>query len=121
MSSAVSPVTQTTDLDLHGQMSAATRHRWAVADVAGGLNLWRLGITLGWLDIRLRYRGSLLGAVLVTISPAVMGASLGVLYSTRFNLEAAGSLPFLALSQVLWGFLATMVSDSCSTFTEAES
>jgi lipopolysaccharide transport system permease protein len=29
-------------------------------------------------------------------------------------------LPFLALSQVLWGFLSTLVSESCSAFTESE-
>jgi lipopolysaccharide transport system permease protein len=29
-------------------------------------------------------------------------------------------LPFLALSQVLWGFLAALVSEACVTFTDAE-
>jgi lipopolysaccharide transport system permease protein len=29
-------------------------------------------------------------------------------------------LPFLALSQVLWGFLSTLVSDGCSCFTSSE-
>ena len=121
MSSAVSPISQSTDLDLHGQMSMATRLRWALADVIAGSRLWRLALTLGWLDIRLRYRGSLLGPFWLTISTAVMVVSLGILYSTLFNLELAGYLPFLALSQVLWGFLQAMVSEACSSFTEAES
>ena len=29
-------------------------------------------------------------------------------------------LPFLALSQVLWGFLATLVAEACGAFTESE-
>ncbi len=33
-------------------------------------------------------------------------------------MDLAEYLPFLALSQVLWGFLATVVAESCNTFTE---
>lgn len=97
------------------------RQRWAITDLAGGLHLWRLALTLGWLDIRLRYRGSMLGPFWLTISTAVMVAALGLLYSTLFKIDLAGYLPFLALSQVLWGFVATMVSEACTAFTDAES
>ncbi|HET6607656.1 MAG TPA: ABC transporter permease [Rhodopila sp.] len=120
MSTALSPVSQQSHLELHGRMSFATRHYWAISDLVGGLRLWRLGLTLGWLDIRLRYRGSMLGPFWLTISTAVMVAALGFLYSELFKLDVAGYLPFLALSQVLWGFLASMVSEACTTFTEPE-
>jgi lipopolysaccharide transport system permease protein len=43
-----------------------------------------------------------------------------VLYSTLFKLNLRDYLPFLALSQVLWGFLAALVSEACTTFTDAE-
>jgi lipopolysaccharide transport system permease protein len=75
---------------------------------------------LGWLDIRLRYRGSMLGPLWLTISTGVMVAALGVLYSTLFKMDVSDYLPFLALSQVLWGFLAALVSESCTTYTDAE-
>ncbi len=101
-------------------MSMATRHRWAVSDLLSGLRLWRLALTLGWLDIRLRYRGSTLGPFWLTISTGVMVAALGLLYSTLFKIDLAGYLPFLALSQVLWGFVGAMVSEACTTFTDAE-
>jgi lipopolysaccharide transport system permease protein len=120
MSTALSPVSQSSHLELHGRMSAAMRHRWAVLDITGGLQLWRLALALGWLDIRLRYRGSMLGPFWLTISTGVMVGALGFLYSTLFKLDLAGYLPFLALSQVLWAFLAAMVSDACATYTEAE-
>jgi lipopolysaccharide transport system permease protein len=127
MSSAattIAPPTQTiapaTDLNLRADMTIATRNRWAMADVAGGIRLWRLAFALGWLDIRLRYRGSMLGPFWLTISTGVMIAALGGLYSTLFKLDLREYLPFLALSQVLWGFLAAIVSEACSVFTEAE-
>jgi len=79
-----------------------------------------LAWALGWLDIRLRYRGSMLGPFWLTISTGVMVGALGVLYSTLFKIDLRDYLPFLALSQVLWGFLASLVSESCTVFTEAE-
>jgi lipopolysaccharide transport system permease protein len=108
------------DFNLRADMTIAARNRWAVADILGGMRLWRLAWALGWLDIRLRYRGSLLGPFWLTISTGVMVGALGVLYSTLFKISVQEYLPFLALSQVLWGFLGALVSESCSVFTEAE-
>ena len=101
-------------------MTPITRNRWALADILAGLKLWRLAWALGWLDIRLRYRGSMLGPFWLTISTGVMVAALGILYSALFKIDLKDYLPFLALSQVLWGFLGALVSDACSVFTDAE-
>jgi lipopolysaccharide transport system permease protein len=91
-----------------------------MTDIGGGARLWRLAWALGWLDIRLRYRGSMLGPFWLTISTGVMVGALGLLYSTLFKINLRDYLPFLALSQVLWGFLAALVSEACTTFTDAE-
>jgi lipopolysaccharide transport system permease protein len=107
-------------LELRAGMSLAARNRLALQDVAEGARLWRLAWALGWLDIRLRYRGSILGPFWLTISTGVMVGSLGLLYATLFKMDVRDYLPFLALSQVLWAFLASMVADACTTFTEAE-
>ena len=125
MSSAVTTiaqpaVAQTGELNLRADMSRGMRNRWAVADIAGGLRLWRLAWALGWLDIRLRYRGSMLGPFWLTISTGVMVGALGFLYSALFKINLREYLPFLALSQVLWGFLAALVSEACTVFTDAE-
>jgi lipopolysaccharide transport system permease protein len=105
MSSAVTTIAPASELILRADTTFAVRNRWAMADIAGGARLWRLAFTLGWLDIRLRYRGSMLGPFL---------------YSTLFKINVREYLPFLALSQVLWGFLAALVSEACTAFTEAE-
>jgi lipopolysaccharide transport system permease protein len=117
---ATATVAPTTELNLRADMTIATRNRWAMADVAGGARLWRLAWALGWLDIRLRYRGSMLGPFWLTISTGVMVAALGFLYSTLFKIDLREYLPFLALSQVLWGFLASLVSEACTVFTDSE-
>jgi lipopolysaccharide transport system permease protein len=120
MSTAVTTIAATASLDLKADMSVASRHRLAVDDLVRGAALWRLAWALGWLDIRLRYRGSMLGPFWLTISTGVMVGALGLLYSTLFKMDLASYLPFLALSQVLWGFLSSLVSDACTSFTEAE-
>jgi lipopolysaccharide transport system permease protein len=120
MSSAVTTIAPATELNLRADMTFATRNRWAMADIGAGARLWRLAWALGWLDIRLRYRGSMLGPFWLTISTGVMVAALGVLYSTLFKINVRDYLPFLALSQVLWGFLAAIVSEACTVFTDAE-
>lgn len=96
------------------------RQRRAVADVAQGARLWRLALTLGWFDIRLRYRGSILGPFWLTLSTAVMVAALGVLYSALFKMELHDYLPFLAISLVLWNTLAAIVAEAVTCFLQAE-
>jgi lipopolysaccharide transport system permease protein len=107
-------------LELDGDRSRAVLRALAVRDVVDGLRLWRLAMTLGWLDIKLRYRGSMLGPLWLTLSTAVMIGALGVLYAALFHMNVREYLPFLALSQVLWGFLATLIADGCVCFTSSE-
>ncbi len=79
-----------------------------------------LAWTLGWLDIKLRYRGSVIGPFWLTLSTAVMVGALGFLYSTLFKQEIKTYLPFLALSLVLWNYLNAVVTEACTCFTQGE-
>ena len=107
-------------LELGGEPSFATRNRLAIRDVSDGTRLLPLAWTLGWLDIRLRYRGSMLGPLWLTLSTGIMVGALGYLYAGIFHIDVHDYLPYLALSLVLWGFLASVVSESCTAFTESE-
>src|SRR5471030_1665204 len=117
MSSAVTTTAPAKQLNLQADVTIATRNRWAMADLAGGIRLWRLALSLGWLDIRLRYRGSMLGPFWLTISTGVMVGSIGFLYAALFHMALRDHLPFLALSQVLWMFLSTLVGEAGNAFT----
>jgi lipopolysaccharide transport system permease protein len=107
-------------LELRGDRSRPVLRALALRDVVDGLRLWRLAVTLGWLDIKLRYRGSWLGPFWLTLSTAIMIGALGVLYAALFHINVREYLPYLALSQVLWAFLATLIADGCSCFTASE-
>ena len=101
--------------------SFAERHRMAVRDLREAITLWRLCWTLGALDIRIRYRGSILGPFWLTLSTGAMVAAMGIIYSTLFQIEMHDYLPFLAISQVLWGYLAVLVADACQGYVANES
>jgi lipopolysaccharide transport system permease protein len=125
--SASNPTTQTAtmpipaaDLRLESNLRWRDRQIQAVEDMVGACRLWRLAAALGWFDIRLRYRGSMLGPFWLTLSTAVMVAALGVLYSALFKMQLHDYLPYLALSLVLWNYLAALVGDACTCFTGGE-
>jgi lipopolysaccharide transport system permease protein len=107
-------------LDLFPGQSASARRRLALRDLREAFVLWRLCVTLSWLDIKLRYRGSLLGPFWLTLSTGVMVGAIGVIYSSLFHMDMQDYLPFVAVSQVLWGYLNTLVGEGCTCFTEAE-
>ena len=92
----------------------------AWSDLREATSLWRLCWTLGWLDIKLRYRGSLLGPFWLTLSTAIMVAAMGGIYAGLFHMNLAEYLPFLSLSLVLGGFLGSLVSDASVGYTAAE-
>ena len=114
------PVARTATLEFQADPSLAARNRQAIGDLRDGARLWRLAWRLGWLDIRLRYRGSMLGPFWLTLSTGVMVTALGILYAKLFHMDVREYLPFLALSQVLWAYMATLVGEACTTFTQAE-
>lgn len=111
---------QTITLELAPDPSFAARQRLEVRDLREALGLWRLCWTLAWLDIRLRYRGSMLGPFWLTLSTAVMVGSLGVVYAFLFHMDLRVYLPFLALSLVLWGYMNQVVVEGCLTYTLGE-
>src|SRR5689334_17341702 len=73
-------------------------------DLLSGIWDWPMWTTLGWNDIRQRYRRSVLGPFWITISMAVFITLLGVIYSHIFKIELQTYLPYLALGYIIWGF-----------------
>jgi lipopolysaccharide transport system permease protein len=89
-------------------------------DLRDGFGLWRLAWALGMADIKLRYRGSLLGPFWLTLSTGIMIGSMGVLYAGLFHTDIHTYLPYLAASLILWNYLSLLVSDGCTCFTSSE-
>jgi lipopolysaccharide transport system permease protein len=77
-------------------------------------------VALARLDIRNRYRGSVLGPLWLTLSTAVTFIALGLLYATLFKMDLHDYLPFLVVSLILWNVFSQLVGDACTALTSAE-
>ena len=84
-----------------------------------GTRLLRLAWTLGWLDIRLRYRGSMLGPLWLTLSTGIMVGALGYLYAGIFHRHRMSTALSGPVARIV-GFPRPVVSESCTAFTESE-
>lgn len=97
-----------------------TRLSKAAMDLVGGAAKSWLWTALAVQDIRLKYRGSVLGPLWITVSTAVMIALMGVLYSKILHAEVAVYLPFVAIGLVTWQFISTVIIEGCTTFLSVQ-
>lgn len=88
-------------------------------DLSEAIGLVSFWLKLGWTDVLMRYRGSLLGPLWITLTNAVFVAGLGPLYASLFGLQLKTYLPFLTFGVFIWGFLSATLNDGCLVFTAA--
>ncbi|HVY00769.1 MAG TPA: ABC transporter permease [Pseudorhodoplanes sp.] len=96
-----------------------SRFLLAWRDIVEGLRRYWMWVILAQQDIRLRYRGSILGPFWVTVSTAIMVAAMGVIYPRLLNVGTAEYVPYLAIGMVIWSFLSALMNDACQTFIGA--
>ncbi len=90
------------------------------SDVIKGLKNIGLPAYLAFSDIRQRYRRSSLGPFWITISTAVMIASIGVIFGNLFKAPMQEFLPFLTAGLVIWSLISSVLVDSTNAFVGAE-
>lgn len=96
------------------------RHYQSIVDIKESIKLWRLACSLGWFDVKLRYKGSIIGPLWMILTPAIMIATMGIIYSSLFKMELQRYLPFLAVSIILWqNVIAITITDACQCFLQA--
>lgn len=96
------------------------RFAFAAKDIADGLKMWRLVWVLSFSDIKLRYRGSVLGPFWMTLSTGVQIAGMGFVYSYLFKTDTTTYLPYLAISMIMWGYMCSIINDGCTCFTQSD-
>ena len=92
----------------------------AASDLSVGFRRWRLAAALARLDIRNRYRGSVLGPFWLTLSTGIMLAGLGILYSALMHETLQSYLPFLSVSIITWNLISQVVTDASTSLISAE-
>jgi ABC-type polysaccharide/polyol phosphate export permease len=98
-------------------MSRAAMAWRDLVEGASGSWMWT---ALALQDIKLRYRGSVLGPWWLTLTTLVMALTMGVIYAHLLNINIEAYLPYPAIGLVIWQFISGMVTDGCKTFVRAE-
>jgi lipopolysaccharide transport system permease protein len=91
----------------------------ALTDLKDAAGLARFWASLAWHEIKVRYRGSMIGPFWLTLSTGLLIGGLGFLYSQLLNQDPAKYVPFLAVGILLWQFMTGTVQDCCTTFVAA--
>ena len=94
--------------------------RRAVGDLRQGLHQRELWLSLGWQDIKQRYRRSTLGPLWITIATGVMAVALGFLYSILFQIPLAEFLPHVTVGLIIWGFISGCIKEGSEVFIANE-
>ncbi|MGH8399301.1 MAG: ABC transporter permease, partial [Gammaproteobacteria bacterium] len=92
----------------------------AYIDIIEGALAWRLWGSLGWQDIKQRYRRSKIGPFWVTISMGMMIGGMGFLYADLFHTDVHSYLPFLTVGMILWGLIGPLANENCTAFIDGE-
>src|SRR6266436_8730534 len=92
----------------------------AWADLVEGISKSWMWWAMAMQDIKMRYRGSLLGPFWLTISMVIMVAAMGLIYARMFHMEITSYLPFLTVGLVIWTFVSTVIIEGCQTFLSAQ-
>jgi ABC-type polysaccharide/polyol phosphate export permease len=88
----------------------------ASEDIVRGFLRWPLWGRLGWLEVKRRYRRTVIGPFWSSISLALYVVAVGILGSGLWNQSVNQYLPFLVSGMLAWMFVSTIVTESCGLF-----
>jgi ABC-2 type transport system permease protein len=111
----------TSSLAQSGTVPRHYRFGDAITDLADGLKLWELWSTLGWHDIRQRYRRSIVGPFWLTLSMGMMIAGLAYLYAGIFGQNVEGYLPYVATGIIIFSLISSLVTEGAGVFIASAS
>ena len=91
----------------------------ALGDLKEGFCSIHVWPTLGWQEIKQRYRRSVLGPFWITLSTAAMIGAMGPLYGRLLGQNFGAYLPYLGTGMIVWLLIANLLNESCYTFIAA--
>lgn len=103
-----------------GPVTARSALITAFQDIHKSFMSFPLIVAFGWLDIRKKYKRSVIGPFWITCSMAVIIAILGTIFSQVLHRPLDVYLPFLTLGYILWGLISSVIKDSCRVFLNSE-
>jgi ABC-type polysaccharide/polyol phosphate export permease len=81
---------------------------------------FRLSFFLGWQDVRLMYRRSVLGQFWITLSMGVTFGAIGGVFGLIFKSPVVEYLPFLGCGLVFFNFINLILNEGAQAFIAAQ-
>lgn len=92
----------------------------AVSDLVDGFRAHRVWRRLARMDIKQKYRRSVLGPFWITITMVIWVAAMGPLYSHLLGLDSRSFIPYLAMGIISWSLIQGILLDGANAFVGAE-
>jgi len=94
--------------------------RLAVTDLIEGLRAHRVWMLLANMDIKQRYRRSVIGPFWITIAMVIWILAIGPLYSHLLGVGSSEFIPYVAMGIITWGLISGVLLDGAGAFVAAE-
>ena len=88
-------------------------------DLADALSRRWLWSALGWIDVRHRYSGSVLGSLWITASIGLMAACLTFIFAAPLGTTTGHYAAYVTIGLVLWYFIQMTLIEAASVFIVA--
>ena len=101
-------------------VSDSQTFRRAFKDLSDGFRQRELWLSLGWQDIKQRYRRSVLGPFWITIATGVQAAAMGILYSALLDIPLDEFLPYVTVGLIVWQLISASILEGSEVFVANE-
>jgi ABC-type polysaccharide/polyol phosphate export permease len=92
----------------------------ASEDLVHGLRRYDLWGRIAFMEIKRRYRRTVIGPFWSTISLAILIAIMGTVGTGLWKQHPSEYIPFLASGMMVWLMISTMITESCSLFINSQ-
>ena len=91
----------------------------AAHDLLDGFMCTHLWFRLGWLEVKRRYRRTIIGPFWTSISLAVFVITLGTVGAGLWNENIRTYLPYLTSGMLVWMMISATLTEACTLFISA--
>lgn len=85
-------------------------------DFKNSIRQYPVWLHLGWVEVKQRYRRSLLGPWWITLSMLIFITMMGVVFSRLFHQSLKEYIPFFTAGYLFWIFISSSVSEAAEIF-----
>lgn len=88
----------------------------AIEDIKKGFLQYRVWLHLGWVEVKQRYRRSIIGPWWISISMTIFILMMGIVFSRLFNQGLKEYIPFFTAGFLFWTFISSSAIEAADIF-----